>query len=65
MDVDPRVGHADLAAVPLDAVHGFLHGSLEIRVWEDHGWRLSAEFEDDVLEVRLGGCGLDEASCSS
>lgn len=65
MDVDAGVGHAHLAAVPLDTVLGFLNGSFEVRVWENDGWRLSSQFENDVLQVRLGGCLLDESAGSA
>lgn len=59
LHVDSRVGNASLPTDEADRERGFGGGLLNLGVFEDDGWRLAAELEDDPLKVRLRGHLLD------
>lgn len=60
--VDATISHARLARVPHDAVLGFSGRLFNVRVLEDEGGRLAAEFKNDFFEVRPGSCDLNRPS---
>lgn len=65
MDVDSGVCHANLSTVPLDTVLCLLYCLLDVGIWEDDGWGFTTQLKNHILQIRLGCCGLDDATSSS
>nr|WP_198411938.1 hypothetical protein [Cryobacterium sp. TMT1-19] len=62
VDIEPRVGRADLPGIEHAARQVAADGRVDVGVRSDDGGGLAPEFEGDLLEVRGGGAGHDGAA---
>lgn len=57
LDIDTGIGHANLAAVPLDAEPRLFGGFVQVRILKDYRWGFPTKFEEHILQI--GFCRRD------